>query len=146
VLQLLSTSESTPTRKTSHKPRQLVPTVGLTRLDYVRSMVFQLTRKFLPRSRWVLGSLLFITDKFRDLSLQEPESLYVTGSSTDHIPMIPAQVSLVITAQLRHGSNESGEAGSDTSGDKADHHESGFPATTDPICKSPSVTPTFFQE
>jgi hypothetical protein len=48
--------------------------MGLTRFDYLRSMAFQSTSKFLPDSRWVLGSLLFVTDKFGDLSLQEPES------------------------------------------------------------------------
>jgi hypothetical protein len=47
----------------------MVPTVGLTRSDYVRSMAFQSTTKFLPGSRWVLGSHLFIVDKFGDLSL-----------------------------------------------------------------------------
>jgi hypothetical protein len=45
------------------------------RFDYVRSMAFQSTTKFLPRSRWVIGSLLFIADKFRDLNLPELESL-----------------------------------------------------------------------
>jgi hypothetical protein len=43
--------------------------MGLKRSDYIRSMAFQSTTKFLPGSRWVLGSLLFITDKFEDLSL-----------------------------------------------------------------------------
>jgi hypothetical protein len=43
--------------------------MGLTRFDYVRSMAFQSTIKFLPGSRWVLRSLLFIVDKFRNLSL-----------------------------------------------------------------------------
>jgi hypothetical protein len=32
-------------------------------------MTFQSTTKFLPGPRWVLGSLLFIADKFEDLNL-----------------------------------------------------------------------------
>jgi hypothetical protein len=43
--------------------------MGLMRSDYVRSMVFQFITKFLLSSRWVIGSLLFLTDKFGDLSL-----------------------------------------------------------------------------
>jgi hypothetical protein len=74
VLPSISTSVST-TLDTSHKPRQLAPTVGLMRFNYVRSMAFISKSKFLPRSRWVLGSLLFVTDKFGDLSLYEPELL-----------------------------------------------------------------------
>jgi hypothetical protein len=35
----------------------------------VRSIVFQSSSKFLPDSRWVFGSLLFIDDNFGDLSL-----------------------------------------------------------------------------
>jgi hypothetical protein len=68
--------------------------MGPTRFGYVRSMVFQSTRKFLPGSRWVLGCLLFIADKFRDLSLQEPESLKVARSCTNHLPPTPFQVGL----------------------------------------------------
>jgi hypothetical protein len=40
----------------------------------MRSTAFQSRTKFLPGSGWVLGSLVFIADKFGDLSLQEPES------------------------------------------------------------------------
>jgi hypothetical protein len=43
--------------------------MGLMRFDYMRSMAFQSSSKFLPGSRWVLGSLLFIADKFGDLHL-----------------------------------------------------------------------------
>jgi hypothetical protein len=75
---LFFTSVSTPTLKSTWGSRQLAPTVGLTRSDYVRSMVFQSTTKFLLGSRWVLGSLLFVADKFGDLSLQELESLEVS--------------------------------------------------------------------
>jgi hypothetical protein len=45
---------------------------------------------FLPRSRWFLGSLRFVTDKFGDLTLQEPESTEVAKSGTGHVP--PASV------------------------------------------------------
>jgi hypothetical protein len=44
---------------------------------------------FLPRSRWFLGSLRFVTDKFGDLTLQEPESTEVAKSGTDHLPPAP---------------------------------------------------------
>jgi hypothetical protein len=107
--------------------------MGLTRFDYVRSMVFQSSSNFISDSRWVLGSLLFIADKFGDLTLQEPESPEVVGSGTVRVPPISAQVSLIIEAQLEHESNKSGEVELDLSGDKADHHEIGCPATTDPI-------------
>jgi hypothetical protein len=43
--------------------------MGLTRSSFMRTMVFQSITKFLPDSRWFLGSLLFMTDKFADLSL-----------------------------------------------------------------------------
>jgi hypothetical protein len=66
---LFSKSVSTPTLNVDHKSQQLMPTVGLTRFDYVRLMVFQSTNKFSPDSRWVFGSLLFIANRFRDLSL-----------------------------------------------------------------------------
>jgi hypothetical protein len=39
------------------------------RSSFMRGMPFQSTTKFLLGSRWFLGSLQFITDKFRDLSL-----------------------------------------------------------------------------
>jgi hypothetical protein len=48
--------------------------MGLTTSNYATSMALQSTNKFLPSSMWVLGSLLFVADKFGDLSLQEPES------------------------------------------------------------------------
>jgi hypothetical protein len=61
--------------------------MGLMRFDYVRSMTFKSTNKFIPDPRWVLGSLLFIVDKFRYLSLQESESQEVVRSSTDRLPL-----------------------------------------------------------
>jgi hypothetical protein len=57
-----------------HKLRQLAPTVGIMRFIYVRSMVFESATKFLSGSRLVFECLLFIADKMRDLSSQEPES------------------------------------------------------------------------
>jgi hypothetical protein len=53
----------------------------------VRAMVFQSTTKFLPGSRWFPGSLLFVTGKFGDLNLQEPESSKVARSGTDLLPL-----------------------------------------------------------
>jgi hypothetical protein len=43
------------------------------RSSFVRAMAFQSTTKFLPGSRWFLSSLEFLTDKFGNLILQEPE-------------------------------------------------------------------------
>jgi hypothetical protein len=60
--------------------------VGFTRSSFVRAMVSQSANKFLPDSRWFLGSLEFITDKFGDISLQEPESHEVTGLGTGRLP------------------------------------------------------------
>jgi hypothetical protein len=56
----------------------------------VRAMPFQSTTKFLPGSRWVVGSVLFIADKFGDLNLQESESREVVGLGTSYLPPIPA--------------------------------------------------------
>jgi hypothetical protein len=53
--------------------------MGLMRSSFMRAMVFQSTTKFLPGSRWVLGSLLFIADEFGDLNHQEPELREVNG-------------------------------------------------------------------
>jgi hypothetical protein len=59
------------------------------RSSFVRAMVFQSTTKFLPGSRWFLGSLQFITDKFGDLTLQEPKSCGIVGPGTGHLPPDP---------------------------------------------------------
>jgi hypothetical protein len=52
-------------------------------------MAMQNMTKFLPSSRWVLGSLLFVADKFGDLSLQEPELQEVAMSCIDCLPLAP---------------------------------------------------------
>jgi hypothetical protein len=65
-------------------------------------MVFQSPTKFLPSSRWFLRSLLFITDKFGDLNLQEPELCEVIRSDINHLPLAPVRVGLINEAQLRH--------------------------------------------
>jgi hypothetical protein len=95
--------------------------MGLTRSRFMRAMVFQSTTKFLPSSRWFLGSLLFITDKFGDLSLQEPESHEVIRSGTDCLPPAPVQVSLINKAQLGHGLSKLGKTDQDPAEEKADH-------------------------
>jgi hypothetical protein len=82
----------------------------------VRSMSFQSTSKFLPSSRLVLVSLLFIDDKFGDLSLQEPEKPEVIRSGINHVPPVPIRVGLVNEPQLGHRFKESGEAESDPPG------------------------------
>jgi hypothetical protein len=61
---LFIASMSTPSLKSSHKS---------TTISFVRTMTFQSTTMFLPGSRWFLDSLEFLTDKFGNLILQEPE-------------------------------------------------------------------------
>jgi hypothetical protein len=102
----------------------------------MRAMVFQSTTMFLPGSRWFLGSLLFITDKFGDLSLQEPESREVSRSGIGHLPPGPVQGGLVNEAQLRHRLSALGKTESDPVRDKADHTLVVPKATTDPIYQS----------
>jgi hypothetical protein len=75
-------------------------------------MVFQSTTEFLLGLKWFLGSLQFVTDKFGDLNLKEPDSSEVVGSGTGRLPPAPVRVGLVNEAQLGHGHNELGEDGS----------------------------------
>jgi hypothetical protein len=84
-------------------------------------MSFQSTTKFLPGSRWVLGSLIFIADKFGDMNLQEPESREVVGSGTGHLPPALIRVGLINESQLGHRSVELGKADPDPSEDNTDH-------------------------
>jgi hypothetical protein len=72
-----------------HKNFILAKSGCYTRSSFVRAMAFQSTTKFLPGLRWVLGSLLFIGDKFGDLNLQEHESQEVIGSGTGRLPPAP---------------------------------------------------------
>jgi hypothetical protein len=99
---LSSISVSTPTLKSCHKLWQLAPTVGLTRSSFERAMSYQSTTKFSPGSGFFLGSLQFIIDKFRDLTLQELESREVIGSCTDRLPPVSVWVSLINETWLRH--------------------------------------------
>jgi hypothetical protein len=108
----------------------------LTRSSTVSAMVFPSTTKFLLCSRWVLGSLLFIVDKFGDLILQEPESREVIGSGTDRLPSTPVRVGLINEAQLRHGLSKLGKMDPDPTGDRADHTLAVLAATIDPINES----------
>jgi hypothetical protein len=87
----------------------------------MRAMVFQSTTKFLPSSRWFLGSLEFLIDKFGNLSLQELELSKVARSGTDCLPPAPIQVGLINKAQLEHGLGSIGETDTDLAEDKADH-------------------------
>jgi hypothetical protein len=99
----------------------------------MRAMAYQSTIKFLPSSRWFLGSLQFITDKFGDLTLQEPESHGIIKSGTFHLPLALVQVSLINESQLRHGLSGLGKTDSGPVGDKADHTLAVLAATTDRI-------------
>jgi hypothetical protein len=67
----------------------LAPTVGLTGFIYVRSMAFESATMFLPDSRLVFGSLLFIANKMGNLGLQDPEPREIMGFGTDHLPLSP---------------------------------------------------------
>jgi hypothetical protein len=87
----------------------------------MRAMAYQSTTKFLPDSKWFLGSLQFVTDKFGDLTLHEPESCRIIRSGIDRLPPALVRVGLISEAQLRHGHRELGKTGSDPKGDKADH-------------------------
>jgi hypothetical protein len=71
-------------------------------------MVYQSTTMFLLGSRWFLGSLQFITAKFGDLTLQEPEWHKIVRSGTGRLPPATVQVSLVNEEQLRQWLNELG--------------------------------------
>jgi hypothetical protein len=111
--------------------------MGLTRSSFVRSVAYQSTTKFLPGSRWFPVSLQFITNRFGDLTLQEPKSHGIIGSGTDHLPPAPVRVGLINKAQLRHGLSVLGKTGSDPAGDTADHTLVIPTDTTDPIYQSP---------
>jgi hypothetical protein len=110
--------------------------MGLMRSSFVRTMAFQSTTKFILGSRWFLGSLLFITDKFGDLNLQEPESHKVIGSGTDRLPPAPVRFSVINEAQLRHGLSELGKTDLDSAREKADHTLVVSTTTIDPIHQS----------
>jgi hypothetical protein len=84
-------------------------------------MVFQSTTKFLPGSRWFLGSLEFLSDKFRNLSLQEPELSKVTGLGIGCLPPAPVRVSLINEAQLKHRLGSLWEMDTDPAEDRDDH-------------------------
>jgi hypothetical protein len=111
--------------------------VGLMRSSFMRAMVNQSATKFLPGSEWFLGSLQFITDKFGDLTLQEPESCRIIRSGTDHLPPASVRVGLINEVQLRHELSELGKMGSDPEGDKVNHIMAAPAAPTDLICLSP---------
>jgi hypothetical protein len=97
--------------------------MGPTRFIYVKSMAFDSTSRFLPGSRLVIESVLFIADKMGDLSLHQPESWEIDGSNTDHFPSTPTQAGLACEARLGRGSSGPGEFESDPSGDSVNHHE-----------------------
>jgi hypothetical protein len=97
-------------------------------------MVFQSTTKFLPGNSWFLDSLEFLSDKFGNLSLQEPELSEVAGSGTARLPLTLVQVSLIIEAHLILGSL--GETYMDPVEDRADHTLAAQVAATDLIYTS----------
>jgi hypothetical protein len=112
--------------------------MGLTRSSFVRTMTFQSTTKFLPGSWWFLGSLEFLTDKFRNQSLQEPKLSKVVGSCTGRLPPAPVQVGLINEAQLIHGLGSLEETDTNPAEDKANHTLATLTTTIDLICPSSS--------
>jgi hypothetical protein len=106
----------------------------LTRSSFVRAMAFQSITKFLPGSRWFLGSLKFLTDKFGNLILQEPELSKVTGSGTGCVPLAPVRVILINEAQHGHGPGSLGDTDTDPTEDEVDHPLAVLIAAIDPIC------------
>jgi hypothetical protein len=111
---------------------------GAHEISFVRAMAFQSTTKFFSGSRWFLGFLKFITDKFGDLNLQEPESNEVIRSGTSRLQLAPVRVSLVNGDQPGHGLGALGETDSDPARGKADHTLAVLVDTIDPIYQSPS--------
>jgi hypothetical protein len=93
--------------------------MGLMRSSFVRTMVFLSTTKFLLGSRWFRGSVEFLTDKFGNLSLQEPEVSEVIGLGTGHLPPALVRVGLINEAQLRLDSL--GETNTGSMEGRADH-------------------------
>jgi hypothetical protein len=87
----------------------------------MRIMTFQSINKFLPDSRWFLGSLQFIANKFGDQSLQEHELSEVAGSTTGRLPPASIRFGLINEAQLEHRLGELGKTDLDPAGDKANH-------------------------
>jgi hypothetical protein len=104
----------------------------------MRAMAFQSATKFLPCSRWFLGSLEFLTDKFVKLSLQEPELGEVTGSGSGRLPPAPVPISLINEVRPEHGLGSLGEMDMDTIEDKASHPLVVQMATINPIYLSSS--------
>jgi hypothetical protein len=98
------------------------------RSSFMRTMAFESTTKLLPGSRWFLGSLEFLTDKFGNLSLQELKLSKVVGSGNDRLLLALVWVSLINEAQFRLGLL--GETDTDPVEDRAYHT---LAAATDPI-------------
>jgi hypothetical protein len=91
---------------------------------------------FLPDSRWFLGSLEFLTNKFGNLILQETELSEVIGSDTGRLPSTSVRVGLINEAQVGLGSL--GEKDTYSVEDRTDHTLAALVATTDPIYSPPS--------
>jgi hypothetical protein len=99
----------------------------------VRAMTFQSTTKLLLGSKWFLGPLDFLTDKFGNLSRQEPELSKAVGSGIGRLPPSPVRVGLVNEAQFKHGLGLLGEMDTDPAEDRADHTLAAQVAATYPI-------------
>jgi hypothetical protein len=99
----------------------------------MRTMAFQSTTKFLPNSRWFLGSLEFLTDKFGNPSLQESELSKAIRSGTGCLPPVPVRVGLINELQLGHRLSSLWEADSDPAEDRANHSLATQAGTTDAI-------------
>jgi hypothetical protein len=83
---------------------------GVVKIIIVKSMEFQALIKFLPVSRFMLGSLHFITTQLGDLMMQEPELPKIQGSDFDWIPLTQAQDHQAPAPQSELESNTLGES------------------------------------
>jgi hypothetical protein len=85
-------------------------------------------------SRLVFGSLHFVANQLRDLSMQEPEPSEILGSGVDWVPLTLAQDGPTFAARLGHESNTARESEWGSSGNDVDHFGTRFLEASDPIC------------
>jgi hypothetical protein len=112
---------STPTLKTCHKSMIVSTHRGAHEIKLCQSNGISIYNQVSLGSRWFLGSLEFLTNKFGNLSLQELELSKVARSGTDILPPAPVRVGLINKAQLRYGLGSLGETDAHPVVDKANH-------------------------
>jgi hypothetical protein len=85
------------------------PTIGALGKGVVKIIIVK-SMEFLPVSRFMLGSLHFITTQLGDLMMQEPELPKIQGSDFDWIPLTQAQDHQAPAPQSELESNTLGES------------------------------------